>query len=83
MFFELRDASKVNAPDASRSPNRTSDEAPMMEDTARRTDIRDPLRAPGQLPPYARRKTHLAADESYGDTEIPQRNEGHNRIARA
>lgn len=40
--------------DTSRSPNRTVDDSPGTEDLARRTDIRDPLRAPGQLPAYAR-----------------------------
>jgi hypothetical protein len=78
----VRDGSNRNAPDASRSPNRTSDEAPNMEDTAPRTDIRDPLRAPGRLPLYARRKTHLEADESYGDTEIPHRGEDYRSIAK-
>lgn len=73
---QLRGRKKVNQPDTSRPPNRTSDEAAMTEETARRTDIRDPLRASGQLPPYARRKTHLDADENYGNTEIPHRKEG-------
>lgn len=59
--------------DTSRSPNRTVDDSPGTEDLARRTDIRDPLRAPGQLPAYARRKNHLDSDEVYGNTEIPHR----------
>ena len=45
---------KPDIADTSRSPNRTVDDSPGTEDLARRTDIRDPLWAPGQLPAYAR-----------------------------
>jgi len=78
----LRVARKANPSDTSRSPNRTSDDAPMTEETARRTDIRNPLKAPGQFPPYARRKTHLDADESYGSTEIPHRKDSRSNVTK-
>lgn len=38
---------KPDIADTSRSPNRTVDDSPGTEDLARRTDIRDPLWAPG------------------------------------
>jgi hypothetical protein len=63
----------VSTPGKTLSPNRTIDDSPVTEDRGRQTDLRDPLKAPGQLPPFARRKTHLDADESYGSTEIPER----------
>ncbi len=62
--------------DTSRSPNRTIDDSAGSKARSRRKDLRDPLRAPGQFPPYARRKTHLESDESYGDTEIPKSQRG-------
>jgi hypothetical protein len=61
------------------SPNRTSDDSPGTETLGQRSDLRDPLRAPGQLPPYVRstaQKTALDADESYGNTQIPRDSRG-------
>jgi hypothetical protein len=61
----------ISRPGKTLSPNRTSDESP-SDEVGRANDLRDPLRAPGQLPRFARRKISLDADESYGNTEIPR-----------
>jgi hypothetical protein len=66
----------ISEPGKTLTPNRTIDDSPVTEDRGRRTDLRDPLKAPGQLPRFAGRKTHLDADESYGDVEIPHRSGG-------
>jgi hypothetical protein len=53
-------------------PNRTIDESPLdSEATTRRSELRDPVNAPGQLPKSMRKNGELRADEYYGQTEIP------------
>ena len=57
-------------------PNRTSDESPAGgHELTQRIDLRDPISAPGQLPPSDRGSSSLAADERYGNTEIPRGHE--------
>jgi hypothetical protein len=55
-------------------PNRTIDDSALLaasDPSDGNAPLRDPLKAPGQFPARVLRKTHLDADESYGDTQIP------------
>ncbi len=54
------------------SPNRTIGDSPVTEGQSRKADLHDPLRAPGQLPGYANRKSGVDPDEAYGSTQIPR-----------